>query len=423
MLKDDLGKLMAATVGLPRGGRRCPGCNLCFWAEGGEEQCPFEGKSISLVVHLTMEDYGRLHAREGTSSAAAVRPQHQAAVEEPQAFSVERFATPAAEGGGDRSPQHRAANGVLAEPEQSVEWQRVGGKRKTGPNEPSGLAPGTWGLEAAAQLEQSKKPRPQRTGLQTGDYGHEKWKQASQQRRKAPAPPAQPPRQTAGYQAVPRVTKGWTRWDWAEWTRKTSADEWEQQRAAQAAAGGSQDRLGQQAPGQQQIAAAVRIQRRVRGMLASQSLQGMEAPTAGSPPGRAMGAASVPTKEELDRLDEEALEVARVEVEHQRAGLPDLALLEEAKRVHKPECGRCRKPMAVGTVHKMVYCGHCVDQGAKGHIGRGSTALFCGRQKCTSGMCVQCVRKGMQDTGSAELDVEQKAPSTAVPSSTEAGGS
>ena len=151
--------------------------------------------------------------------------------------------------------------------------------------------------------------------------------------------------------------------------------------------------------------------------------QGMEAPAAGSPPDPAVGAASKPTKEELDRLEEEALEAARVEVELQRAGIPDLALLEEATRIHEPECGRCRKPMAYGTVHKRVYCGHCVDQGAEGRIGRGSVALFCSRQKCTSGMCVQCVRKGMQDTGSAELVDVQRAPSTAKTGGTEAGGS
>ena len=131
----------------------------------------------------------------------------------------------------------------------------------------------------------------------------------------------------------------------------------------------------------------------------------------------------MPTKEELDRLDEEALEAARVEVEQQRAGLPDLALLEEAKKVHEPECGRCRKPMAVGTVHKLVFCGHCVDQGAKGHIGRGSMALFCSRQKCSSGMCAQRVRKGMQEEGGAAPENLQKASSTGAPSCCgEAGG-
>ena len=131
----------------------------------------------------------------------------------------------------------------------------------------------------------------------------------------------------------------------------------------------------------------------------------------------------MPTKEELDRLDEEALEAARVEVEQQRAGLPDLALLEEAMKVHEPVCGHCRKPMEVGTVRKLVYCGHCVDQGTIGRIGRGSMALFCGRQKCDSGMCAQCVRKGMQEEGGAAPANLQRASSTvALSCSGEAGG-
>ena len=48
--------------GLPRGGRRCPACGLCFWSGDQDEECPAAGKVLNYAVHFSLEDLQRLHA-------------------------------------------------------------------------------------------------------------------------------------------------------------------------------------------------------------------------------------------------------------------------------------------------------------------------------------------------------------------------
>ncbi|MFM7984808.1 MAG: hypothetical protein ACKPKO_36350, partial [Candidatus Fonsibacter sp.] len=88
--------------------------------------------------------------------------------------------------------------------------------------------------------------------------------------------------------------------------------EWDQQRSVQvvAVAEKSLEQHGPNELAHRQTAAVAQIQRRVRGMLARHAERSVEALATETLPARQLAATS-PTREELDRMDEEALLAAR----------------------------------------------------------------------------------------------------------------
>ena len=191
-------------------------------------------------------------------------------------------------------------------------------------------------------------------------------------------------------------------WEWAEWRRRRVAEEWDQQQAERKREEENNKRRGE---------AAAQIQNSTRSWLARRQVDRLRR-------ARDAEAAPLQVKEraarepsparlarERDRLDAEALEAACTEVKAQ-LGHPDMALLERARAEHAPQCGVCHKPMEAGKVTNKTFCGHCVDRLGVGHgrISRGSRALYCDRGKCTSGMCLECVRIGLDECTTGNSD-------------------
>ena len=198
---------------------------------------------------------------------------------------------------------------------------------------------------------------------------------------------------------VPRKRRHYKAWEWAEWRRRKVAEEWDQQQAEKRREAESSKKRSE---------ATSRIQNFARTWLAMRLVDRLRAAketacTATRPLAQrrdrlhsAETACTARLARERDRLDAEALEAACTEVKAQ-LGHPELVLLERAISEHAPQCGVCHKPMVAGKVTKLTCCGHCVDRLGMGHgrISRGSRALYCGRGRCTTGMCLKCVRIGM----------------------------
>ena len=192
---------------------------------------------------------------------------------------------------------------------------------------------------------------------------------------------------------VPRKRRHYKAWEWAEWRRRKVAEEWDQQQA---------EKRREAESSKKRCEATSRIQNFARTWLARRLVDRLRRArnAVANPAKEVMRAAKEPSPARLarerDRLDAEALEAACTEVKAQ-LGHPELVLLERAISEHAPQCGVCHKPMVAGKVTKLTCCGHCVDRLGMGHgrISRGSRALYCGRGRCTTGMCLKCVRIGM----------------------------
>ena len=49
---------------LPAGGKRCPGCSLCFWGADSVADCPFRDKAVSIVLYLTLDEFLKVHGEK-----------------------------------------------------------------------------------------------------------------------------------------------------------------------------------------------------------------------------------------------------------------------------------------------------------------------------------------------------------------------